>query len=104
MARGFENVCEILLNLATEGHEKSLAGAVCKREKKETKAESVLVDLKKPKLEQNFKTAAIATKRLTVVKIFTRLFCSEQVKASEKVLGKLFTSTIKKKRRSRHGK
>ena len=68
-----------------EGLENSLAGAVYKREKEETKAKSFLVDLKMLKLEQNFKTAANARKRLTVLKIFTRLFLFEQEKASGKV-------------------
>ena len=75
MARGFENVCEIISNWASEGLEKSLAGAVY---------ESILVRLKMPKLEQMFKIAVIATKRLTVLKIFARLFCFEKVKVSEK--------------------
>ena len=34
MARGFENVCEIISNWATEGLERGLAGAVNKQEKK----------------------------------------------------------------------
>ena len=63
----------------------TVAGAVYKQEKEETKVKSVLIDLKMPKLEQIFKAAAIATKRLTIWKIFTRLFCFEQVKASEKL-------------------
>ena len=58
MARGFENVCEIISNWASEDLEKSLAGVVYKHEKLETKAKSVLVDSKMPKLEQIFKTAA----------------------------------------------
>ena len=45
---------------------------------------SVFIYLKMPKLEKIFKTAVIATKTLTVLKIFTRLFCFEQAKASEK--------------------
>ena len=79
MKRGFEIVGEIISKRASEGLEKSLARAVYKQEKEETKAKSVLVDLKMPKLEEIFKTAVIATKRLTVLK-------------------------IKKKRRSRHRK
>ena len=87
MARGFENVCEIISNWASEGLERGLAGAVNKQEKKrkETKAKTVLIDLKMPQLGQSFKKAVVATKRLTVLKIFTRLCCFEQVKASEKV-------------------
>ena len=50
--------------------EKSLAGAVYKHEKEETKAKSVLVDLKMPKLDQIFKTALIATKRLSFENIY----------------------------------
>ena len=42
MARGFENVCEIISNWASEGLEKSLAGAVYKQEKEETKAKVFL--------------------------------------------------------------
>ena len=52
MARGF---CKIISNLASEDLKKSLAGAVYKQEKEETKAKSVLVDLKMPKLEQSSK-------------------------------------------------
>ena len=42
MARSFENVCEINSNWASEGLEKSLAEAVYKHEKEETKAKVFL--------------------------------------------------------------
>ena len=42
MARGFENVCEIISNWASEDLEKSLAGAVYKQEIDETKAKVLL--------------------------------------------------------------
>ena len=48
MARGFEDVCEVISSSATEGSEKILAGAVYKKEKEETMAKIVLVDLKTP--------------------------------------------------------
>ena len=42
MASGFENVCEINSSRASEGLEKSLAGALYKQEKEETKAKVFL--------------------------------------------------------------
>ena len=70
MARGFENVCEIISNWASEGLEKSSAGAVYKQEKEETKAKvflSIWNCLKQNCLKQISKADVInmATKRHT---------------------------------------
>ena len=42
MAHSFENICEINSNWASEGLEQSLADAVYKQEKDETKAKVIL--------------------------------------------------------------
>ena len=48
MARGFENICELNSDSASECLEKSSAGAVYKLEKKQKREKRVLGDLKMP--------------------------------------------------------
>ena len=60
-----------------------------------------------PKLQEIFTTAAIVFhryERLAVLQMFSPLFCFEQEKTLKNFSKKLYTSKIKKKRRSRDEK
>ena len=56
MARGFENVCEIISDKTSESLQKSLAGAIYKEEKWRNGNKRVLDNLRRPKVQEIFTT------------------------------------------------
>ena len=74
MAHSLKNVCEIILDWASEGLEKSLVGAVNKQEKEETETESVSGDLKNTQTGTNLRT--VDHLRCKFVIFLILLFCS----------------------------
>ena len=82
---------------ASESLDKSLAGAIYKGQNSEPETKRALDYLRRPKL-------VIATRESLFCKIFSPLFCFEQEKTLKNFSKKLYTSKIKKKRRSRDEK
>ena len=91
---------------ASEILEKSSTGGNYNRKKKWRKGDKkkTLDYFRMPKLREIFTTAAIVFhryERLAVLQMFSPLFCFEQEKTLKNFSKKLYTSKIKKKRRSR---
>ena len=104
MKRGFENVCEIISMKDSESLEKNLARAIYKEEKWRKERKRALYNLRMSKLQEIFTTVVIVChcyERLAVLQNVSPLFCFEQEKTLKNFPKKLYTSKIRKKRRSR---
>ena len=101
MARGFDNVREIISDYEKKALKKPQHELLIKTKNGESETKRVLDDLKIPKLEEIFTTVAIEChryQRLAVSKMFSQLYCFMQVKAfAENFLEKLYTSKMKTK-------
>ena len=81
MAHSFENVCEIILDWASEGLKKSLVEAIYQQEKEETKTESVPGDLKNTLTGTNLWTVNCLRGKF-VISLFTFLFIACNIEVS----------------------
>ena len=105
MARGFENVCEIISDWGKWKLRKKFSRSYLQRRKMEKRRPKKLLTtwqcLNYKKSSQQLPSCVIATRDSMFCKMFSPLFCFEQEKTLKNFSKKLYTSKIKKKRRSR---
>ena len=101
MARGFENVCEIISDQSKWKPRKKLSRSYLQRRKMENQRQKELLTtwecLNYKKSSQQLPSCVIATRDSLFCKMPLPLFCFEQEKTLKNFSKKLYTNTIKKR-------
>ena len=105
MARGFENVCEIISDQSKWKPRKKLSRSYLQRRKMENQRQKELLTtwecLNYKKSSQQLPSCVIATRDSLFCKMPLPLFCFEQEKTLKNFSKKLYTNTIKKEKKLR---